>query len=43
MPKAFEACVKNGGRIRTKKLSDGKYIQYAGEVKKKQKKNGDNQ
>jgi len=51
MPKAFEACVKNGGRIRTKKLSDGKYIHicflngksYAGEVKKKQKKNGDNQ
>jgi putative hemolysin len=44
MPKAFEACVKNGGRIRTKKLSDGKYIHicflngksYAGEVRKKE-------
>lgn len=43
MPKAFEKCRKNGGRIRTKKLSGGKYIHicyldgksYAGEVKTK--------
>ena len=41
MPKAFEDCVKNGGRVRTKTLKDGKYIRicflkgksYAGEVK----------
>lgn len=45
MPKEFEACQKNGGRIRTKKLKGGKYIRicyigggsYAGEVKKKKK------
>jgi putative hemolysin len=44
MPAAFESCVKNGGRVRTKKLSDGKFIHicfkngksYAGEVRKKQ-------
>ena len=43
MPKAFEKCVAQGGRVRTKKLSNGKYIHicfkdgksYAGEVKKK--------
>ena len=44
MPAAFEACVKSGGRVRTKKLKDGKYIRicfaangksYPGEVKKK--------
>lgn len=46
MPKAFDDCVKRGGRIRTKKLSNGKYIHicfkggksYAGEVKTKIKK-----
>ena len=26
MPVEFDACVKNGGRIRTKKLSGGKYM-----------------
>lgn len=43
MPKAFTSCVKGGGRVRTKKLSGGKYIHlcfkggksYAGEVKQK--------
>lgn len=43
MPKAFELCVKQGGRVRTKKLKDGKYIHicfingqsYPGEVKRK--------
>jgi len=43
MPKGFTKCVKSGGRVRTKKLSGGKYIRicfkggksYAGEVKKK--------
>ncbi len=43
MPKAFTECVKNGGRVRTKKLSGGRYIRicflngksYAGEVKTK--------
>lgn len=42
MPKEFTQCVKSGGRVRTKKLSGGKYIHicfkggksYAGEVKK---------
>lgn len=42
-PKAFEDCVKAGGRVRTKQLSDGRYIHlcfidgksYAGEVKEK--------
>lgn len=41
MPAAFTRCVKAGGRVRTKKLSGGKYIHlcflkgksYAGEVK----------
>ena len=41
MPKDFDKCVKNGGRVRTKKLSKGEYIHicfingksYAGEVK----------
>ena len=45
MPKAFENCVKKGGRVRTKKLSGGKYMHicflngksYAGEIKKKEK------
>jgi len=43
MPAAFEACVKNGGRVRRKSLSDGRYINicylngksYAGEVREK--------
>ena len=26
MPKAFEDCVKNGGRVRTKKLKNDRYI-----------------
>lgn len=46
MPQAFEKCVKEGGRVRTKTLSDGRYIHicfkdgksYAGEVKEKQNK-----
>jgi len=45
MPKSFEKCVASGGRVRTKKLSNGKYIHicfkegksFAGEVRKKQK------
>ena len=40
MPKAFENCIKKGGRVRRKSLSDGRYINlcfidgksYAGEV-----------
>jgi len=43
MPQAFANCVKSGGRVRTNKLSGGKYMHicfkdgesYAGEVKKK--------
>lgn len=43
MPKAFNDCAKNGGKIRTKKLKNGKYIRicydkegnsYPGEIKK---------
>lgn len=26
MPAQFDSCVKNGGKVRTKKLSGGKYI-----------------
>lgn len=45
MPQAFNECIKNGGRVRTKNLSGGRYIHicflngksYAGEVKTKQK------
>ena len=45
MPESFNRCVKAGGRVRTKKLKDGKYIHicfkngksYAGHVKKKKK------
>ena len=45
MPEAFENCVKGGGRVRTKRLSNGRYIHicfkngksYAGEVKTAQK------
>jgi len=46
MPKAFDDCVSGGGRVRTKTLSDGRYIHIcfpkgggpsvAGEVKEKQ-------
>jgi len=43
MPKAFEKCQKDGGRIRRKTLSDGRYINicyldgksFAGEVHEK--------
>ena len=43
MPKAFLNCVKRGGRVRTKSLKGGKYINicfingksYAGHVKKR--------
>ena len=46
MPKDFEDCVKNGGRVRTKKLKNNKYIHicydkngnsYSGEVMTKKK------
>jgi len=45
MPKAFDDCVKAGGRVRTKSLTGGRYIHvcyfhgksYAGEVKTKSK------
>jgi len=45
MPAGFDQCVKNGGRIRTKKLSGGRYQHicflkgksYAGYIKKKRK------
>ncbi len=42
MPQDFDACVKEGGRVRTKKLSGGRYIRicydkqgksHAGEVR----------
>jgi len=41
MPADFEKCVREGGRVRTKKLSGGRYMHicfkdgksYAGEVK----------
>lgn len=43
MPADFERCVRNGGRIRTKSLSDNRYMRicfkrgksYAGEVKER--------
>jgi hypothetical protein len=43
MPAEFESCVRNGGRVRTKSLKDGKYLHvcylrgksYDGEVKTK--------
>lgn len=43
MPKPFEDCVKNGGRVRTKTLSGGRYMHicylngksYTGEVKQR--------
>lgn len=45
MPAGFDKCVANGGRVRTKKLSGGRYMHicflggksFAGEVKKKEK------
>jgi len=45
MPADFEKCVNSGGKVRTKKLSGGRYIKicykggksYAGEVHKKKK------
>ena len=49
MPAGFDMCVKNGGRVKTKSMSGGKYMHvcfiggksFAGEVKyKKVKKNG---
>lgn len=46
VPEAFDKCVREGGRIRTKQLKDGKYIRicylngksYPGEVKEKKSK-----
>ena len=45
MPAGFEKCRKNGGKVRTKTLKDGKYMHicvlngksYGGEVKTKEK------
>lgn len=45
MPPPFNKCVRSGGRVRTKKLSGGRYMHvcfrggkaYAGEVKKAKK------
>ena len=45
MPKEFNDCVANGGKVRTKSLPGGKYMHFcikdgktiAGEVKMKQK------
>lgn len=45
MPRGFSECVRRGGRVRTKKLSGGRYIHfcykdgksYAGEVHTKKK------
>lgn len=48
MPKAFTDCVKNGGKVITKKIKGGKYIKicydkegnaHPGEVKKSEKSN----
>ena len=48
MPKAFDDCVKNGGKVRTKNLKNNKYIRicydkegnsHAGEVITKKKPN----
>jgi len=46
MPAGFDRCVREGGRVRTKKLSGNRYIHicylngksHAGEVKHKEKK-----
>ena len=48
MPEAFDRCVANGGRVRTKKLGNSKYIHicfkdgksYSGEIHLRKKKNG---
>ena len=48
MPAGFNRCVKGGGRVRTKKLSGGRYLHicfkdgqsYSGEVKKRKKSEG---
>ena len=48
MPKDFDACRKNGGKIKTVELKGGKYIHvcflngksYKGEVKMKQSEQG---
>lgn len=45
MPKAFEECVRKGGKVRTKRLSGGRYMHvcilngrvYPGEVKQRKK------
>lgn len=45
MPKAFDDCAKNGGKIRTKRINSDEYMHicvldgktYAGEVKKYKK------
>ena len=45
MPAAFMRCARSGGRVRTKRLPDHKYIKlcfkggksYAGEAKKRKK------
>ena len=43
-PKAFDDCIKNNGKVRTKKLKNGRYMKicydkegnsYPGEIKKK--------
>jgi hypothetical protein len=46
MPFLFEKCVREGGRVRTKKLPNGKFMHicfkdgksFAGEIKTKKKK-----
>jgi len=48
MPQPFLNCVKKGGKVRTKKLSSGRYFHiciiggktYKGEIKKKKKLKG---
>ena len=48
MPKAFEECIRKGGKVRTKRLKGGRYQHicilngktYAGEVKKRKKNEG---
>ena len=48
MPKGFEMCRKAGGKIRTKQLSNGRYMHicflkgksYPGEVKTKKESSG---
>jgi hypothetical protein len=45
MPADFEKCIREGGRVRTKKLSKGRFIHicylgnksFAGEIKTKKK------